>query len=304
MSVKDLQIIEEHIENLNRVIEFIEQNIGNLFTLADLAKQARMSFWHFQKVFHILIGEPVKSYVRRRRLTHVSNLLIDSKTSLDVLARIAGFKSQEAFTRAFKEQFSQTPGAFRRAGHYSKLPNARASINRDYLETIFSQVTPPAIDLVELPERHLYGVEDTFFSCFSETADGPKVIPTFWEKLRSCMEKNHVSSCLSYWGLIFEAASANLGEFTYAATFESSQIDNQRLIDFKVYTLQKGLYATFKQQNPPYKIGHNLNYAICVWLNKNNFTFDDRAEFENYSLNYSSSNLNEYFTYGIPIRPK
>ena len=308
--MRDLQVLEEHISNLSRSIDYIEQHIEEQFTMLDLAKQARMSVWHFQKVFHILVGEPVKTYVRRRRLTHASKLLIDSEISLDSLAAMAGFKSQEAFNRAFKLQFQLTPGVFRKARTPAKTPHARASINEEYIANIFAQTRPPQVDIRELPSMKLLGIQGHFYSCFSDDADGPKIIPSFWKRLDELIDKNKLTSILSYWGVV-TVSNDTLGETdqsTYAATFETdlSNIAHEKTLcqELLEYDMPGGLYAVFKQQNPAAGIVASLNYVFCIWLNQSDYQLDDRAELENYAVDYSVSDLNSYFTYGIPVKTK
>jgi len=308
--MKGLQILEEHIENLSRCIDYIEEHIDKQFSLNDLSKQARMSVWHFQKVFHALIGEPVKTYVRRRRLTHSSKLLIDSRVSLDALSTMAGFKSQEAFNRAFKQQFNLTPGAFRKQGDCPKIPLARASISKEYITAIFDQSQPPTVVVQELPKKQLIGIQGQFFSCFSDEANGPVVIPAFWRKLEYLLSKHNIRSVLKYWGLVFTASDSlgGMDQSTYAATFESSLRSSEILhnvnSELVEHIFQGGLYAVFNQQNPPTGIIHSLNYVVCIWLNQSDYILDDRVEFENYSLDYTTTNINNYFTYGIPIKKK
>ncbi|MBX7139371.1 MAG: AraC family transcriptional regulator [Oligoflexia bacterium] len=306
--MKDLQILEDHVANLGRAIDFIEQNIDRPFSLKELARKARMSQWHFQRVFHALIGEPVKSYVRRRRLSNVAKLLIDSSASLAGLAGMAGFKSTEAFSRAFKLQFGVNPGAFRDAGEPPLVPVARARIDKEYIASMFSQTKPPEVTVVELPSKQLYGIRRRFYSCFSETPNGPEVTPLFWKELVTAVAGHPEVSPQSYWGLISKASDAEEddGVFDYLASFETAAlpatVQAQLANDFVTADFPGGLYALFEQVNPPKGVIPNLNYLFCIWLGKTGYVLDDRTEVEIYGPEYTLEDPRGSFKYGIPLK--
>lgn len=306
--MKSISVIDDHLENIGRCIEFIEEKIGVNFTMQQLAKQARMSTWHFQKVFHALVGEPVKSYVRRRRLTQASKLLVESKIPIKNLSACAGFKSNEAFSRAFKLQFGMTPGEFRCAGIPATVPRARAGLDREYINYLFSQMRVPEVAIVELPPLKLIGIESEFSSCFSINANGPAISTELWKKLEQLSSEYLAEAKYTSWALVFKG-SDNLNdsdEFTYAATFEKKLLEtgenNKGRALLKNYSFTGGKYATIEQPNPAKNISHSLNYLFCIWLYESKYQLDDREEFEKYSSSYTPQDPKSSFTYGIPIK--
>lgn len=122
------------IELVQRTLDTIETHLSEDIALEMLARDAGMSFWYFLRVFRATVGETLKDYIRRRRLTLAAQALLaeGSRTILDI-ALEAGFESNEAFTRAFRAQFGEAPSAFRRAGCPPDFPQAQAQITRDYL---------------------------------------------------------------------------------------------------------------------------------------------------------------------------
>src|SRR5258706_15757473 len=94
----------------------IEANPTAGFSTAEIAREAGLSPWHFQRVFRGMVGDAVKEYVRRRRLTAAARALGASGRRILDLALDYQFESQEAFSRAFKAQFGATPGRFRKTG--------------------------------------------------------------------------------------------------------------------------------------------------------------------------------------------
>ncbi|MBW8759301.1 MAG: AraC family transcriptional regulator [Burkholderiales bacterium] len=96
------------------VIAWIEQQLDQPLTLAQVAAQAGLSPFHFSRLFSARMGRSVMAHVRGRRLVRGARRLCDEPDlQLIDLAFDCGFDSQEAFTRAFKRVFGVAPGRFR-----------------------------------------------------------------------------------------------------------------------------------------------------------------------------------------------
>lgn len=102
------------MKRFQRGIDFIEERLFEPFTLDDVAYAAGLSTYHFARTFRVLMGETVMRYAMRRRLTLAALRLVSEDVRLMELALDSRFESQEAFTRAFKRQFHQTPSDFRK----------------------------------------------------------------------------------------------------------------------------------------------------------------------------------------------
>ncbi|MGW1008240.1 helix-turn-helix domain-containing protein [Streptomyces sp. NPDC002520] len=104
------------LERLNQAMEHIESHLDQPIDVADLARIAVMSEYHFRRLFSALAGIPLSEYVRRRRLTVAgADVLAGERTLLDVAVRY-GYGSGEAFARAFRAVHGVGPGDARRTG--------------------------------------------------------------------------------------------------------------------------------------------------------------------------------------------
>lgn len=56
------------VESLQKAIDYMEAHLLEPITIEDIAKQAHVSAFHFQRLFIILTDVSVKEYVRRRRM--------------------------------------------------------------------------------------------------------------------------------------------------------------------------------------------------------------------------------------------
>ncbi|MFF4408650.1 GyrI-like domain-containing protein [Streptomyces sp. NPDC001262] len=104
------------LEQLNRALEHIEEHLDRQIDVAELARIAVTSEYHFRRMFSALAGIPLSEYIRRRRLTVAgAEVLAGERTLLDVAVR-HGYTSGEAFARAFRAVHGIGPGEARRTG--------------------------------------------------------------------------------------------------------------------------------------------------------------------------------------------
>ncbi|MEO3856036.1 AraC family transcriptional regulator [Acrocarpospora sp. B8E8] len=104
------------LDRLNQAMDHIERHLDQPIEMADLARIAVTSEYHFRRMFSALAGFPLSEYIRRRRLTVAgAEVLAGDRTLLDIAVRY-GYGSGEAFARAFRAMHGVGPGAARRTG--------------------------------------------------------------------------------------------------------------------------------------------------------------------------------------------
>ncbi|MCL7457819.1 AraC family transcriptional regulator [Micromonospora echinofusca] len=104
------------LERLNQAMEHIERHLDQQIEVAELARIAVTSEYHFRRLFSALAGVGLSEYVRRRRLTVAGGeVLAGRRTLLDIAVRY-GYGSTEAFARAFHAVHGVGPGEARRTG--------------------------------------------------------------------------------------------------------------------------------------------------------------------------------------------
>ncbi|MFI9203539.1 GyrI-like domain-containing protein [Streptomyces sp. NPDC053048] len=104
------------LERLNQAMEHIECRLDQRIDVAELARIAVTSEYHFRRLFSALAGMPLSEYIRRRRLTVAgAEVLAGQRTLLEIAVRY-GYTSGEAFARAFRVMHGVGPGEARRSG--------------------------------------------------------------------------------------------------------------------------------------------------------------------------------------------
>jgi AraC family transcriptional regulator len=96
-------------ERILQVLLHIQRHLDEELPLLELADVACLSPYHFHRVFRGMVGESVAEHVRRLRLERAALQLKHTRYSVARVAFDAGYESHEAFTRAFKGAFGESP---------------------------------------------------------------------------------------------------------------------------------------------------------------------------------------------------
>lgn len=172
-------------ETVQKIIDFIEENISENLSLQEISKQIGYSPYYCSVQFHRICKMTMKSYISGRRLALATLEIRDtSKRIIDIAVKY-GFSSQEALTRAFRSVFGCTPAAYRKnpvplpipirkviyfPEHYHKLYKGGITMNKTVL-------TEPNIRIEYIPAHKYIGIWD----------DKARGYGDFWEN-RNCDE--------------------------------------------------------------------------------------------------------------------
>ena len=104
------------LDRLNESMDDIERHLDDTVEVADLARIALTSEYHYRRLFSALAGMPLSEYVRRRRLTVAGAEVLRGERPLLDIALAAGYGSGEAFARAFRAFHGVGPSEARQSG--------------------------------------------------------------------------------------------------------------------------------------------------------------------------------------------
>ncbi|WGL97212.1 helix-turn-helix domain-containing protein [Arsenophonus sp. aPb] len=123
---------DTHLALVCELSKWIEEHIGRIIYLEELAAYSGYSLWHMQKIFKEITGISLGKYIRQRRLAKAVNLLRNSSKAIFDIALDFGFGSQSHFTYMFRKEFGITPYDFRQD------PNIKLEI-KEPLHYIYQQ---------------------------------------------------------------------------------------------------------------------------------------------------------------------
>lgn len=146
--------MEEHIEAVQRMQDYIAAHWDAEITMADLAHVSRYSPWYSYRLFVNLLHMTPAVYIRRLRLSKSALRLRDERGKILEVALESGFESVDGYQRAFYKEFGCNPY------EYSVCPTpiylfkpygVKYKIGKD--KEAMSKVKSVFIQLVEKPER-------------------------------------------------------------------------------------------------------------------------------------------------------
>jgi AraC family transcriptional regulator len=125
MNVKDTtrSFYEAAVE---RAVRHLLDHLDDALGLPALARQAALSPFHFHRVFRGMVGETPLELHRRLRLERAAMTLSKSDAPVTTIAFDAGYETHEAFTRAFRQAFGDSPSGFRQEGQRRRAGCERA----------------------------------------------------------------------------------------------------------------------------------------------------------------------------------
>lgn len=99
---------------------------GDAWSIAALSRQGAMSRATFIRRFQAATGMTFGAFLTRARLMTAADLLVGSGWTVSAVAAHVGYRSESAFTRAFRTAVGETPARFRRS-HATAAPPVEAA---------------------------------------------------------------------------------------------------------------------------------------------------------------------------------
>jgi AraC family transcriptional regulator len=175
---------------MQRVLDHIDRHLDGDLDLDALSRIAAFSKFHFHRQFAATFGLSVHRYVQLARMKRASGQLADAQRVTNI-AMDAGYDAPDAFARAFRQRFGQSPSSFRKSpdwgpwlAAFGPLDNARSKL----MQIIFTDedvtirdVPPTPVAMIEhRGDRATLGDTIQRFRDWGRAADlSPETNPSF-----------------------------------------------------------------------------------------------------------------------------
>ena len=134
---------QNHQAAVARVIHsFHEATSDQPFTLKELSRIAALSRFHFNRVFHRLVGVPPVMFQSLLRLDAARRLLATTDCSVLDISLDLGFQSLGTFTRRFTDAIGMSPSRFRRLAKQIRIERVNSPARPN--QRLWSPVVPVA----------------------------------------------------------------------------------------------------------------------------------------------------------------
>nr|WP_186320575.1 AraC family transcriptional regulator [Fictibacillus phosphorivorans] len=266
---------------IQRTLDYIEENLQERITLEELAELACFSPFHYHRVFQFLVGESVMEYVRKRRLSHAAQRLLQSDEKVIDIAFDLGFQYHESFNRAFKKYYGQSPREYRSATVHPASLHQKAYLNMSrYIGGMNMEMK-----LIKKPALHIIGYD---LNTRNTDGENNREIPKFWQhyiqnnlgaKIPNPLYKNQeLGLCTEY--------NTTTGEFVYMIGMEVAE-GTPAPEDMSYRTFPEMEYAVFttpkaSEENFVPSIQQTWVEIFSKWFPDSGYEHDGKVEFELY----------------------
>ncbi len=110
-------------ELLNKMINYIEDNLDNTIDLNKLSKITNTNLFILERIYMFLTNMTIIEYIKKRRLSKAFEEIRNTEKKIIDIAFKYQYNSQTSFNRAFKQLFQITPTECRKGiGNYKLIP--------------------------------------------------------------------------------------------------------------------------------------------------------------------------------------
>src|SRR6187431_1088948 len=105
---------DDVLVHLRRARDHADRQYAEPLDLDALAAEARLSKYHFLRLFRTTYGVTPAEYVSRRRIERAQDLLRATNLTVTEVCHAVGFSSLGSFSSRFRELVGETPSEFQR----------------------------------------------------------------------------------------------------------------------------------------------------------------------------------------------
>lgn len=299
------EIQADYKNRINRVFEFIDENLESDLSLNAVSEIAFFSPFHFHRVFKFVTGETLNEYVTRRRIEKSALDLLHKNITTTTIAHKYGFSDNSSYSRTFKKYFGVSPTVFKKQNpnRHSKIRQLKSKNGQEYPDyekyiciiNNLKQWTKmnAKIEIKETPDLHLAGV----------THVGVNGIENAFEKLMKwAIPKGLLKNTEAKMGRIFYdsfkvTAPDKVRMSIFLTTYEPFETENE----INKLMINKGKCIVGRFEITPNEFEKSWT-SLFIWMNENGYKKGIENPFEIYHNDYREHPENKFLVdLHIPI---
>jgi len=152
--------LQNYHDRMKRALDHIDRHLDDQLDLEAVSAVAAFSKFHFHRQFTAIFGLSVHRYVQLSRMKRASFRLAyrDDQTVIQI-AMDAGYDAPDAFARAFRQRFGQSPSSFRKSpdwepwlAAFGPLTDARSKLMQHTFnasDVTIQEVSPIPVAIME-----------------------------------------------------------------------------------------------------------------------------------------------------------
>lgn len=266
---------KEYKLRIDKVIDYILQNLNNDISLEALSGVANYSPFHLQKIFKQIIGETPKQYIIKLRLeTALHLMVIHPHKSIIEVSIDCGFSSPSVFSRAIKHFFGISPEEMRRLSPKEKIKVFRSK-NPKFLAPQTELHSGSAIEKPIIQIKRINTIRGFYLSAVFD--DTSKIQQSFKEVIQLANTYDLLSGHTKVYGIV------NPHHCNVYRTFVSIPANQSLSNKFNVTEIKAGKYASFKIRGDKKETLKAAHFFYHKWLPGSGYRIGDVVGFETFT---------------------
>lgn len=264
------------MKNLNELVDYIEMHKNQELLEKDLTKVANLPYYQLNAIFTAITDIGIKEYIRLRRITEATKILINSNKKIIDIAFDYGYSNPEAFTKAFKAIHGISPSKAR-TGLYSLkyIPKFEFTIS-------LKGKRPLQYRFIYNETIHFIGKSYDFKGNYRDLNFEKKLWNDFvdegyYDRIRGLSLNNTIA------GVLYKIDSENL-EYSYLIGIRTAE--EVKVSGYENLTITNTNFVCFDRKGVlPKNIDEFKKQIFLDWILNNNFELEEKYEIEQYSVN-------------------
>lgn len=152
--------LRNYQDRMQRALDHIDRHLDDDLDLDVVSRVAAFSKFHFHRQFTATFGLSLHRYVQLARLKRASHRLVTDKArSVTEIALDAGYDAPDAFARAFRQRFGQSPSSFRKSPDWAPWLAAFGPLDNARSKLMQISYTPEDVEIRDMPPTPVAIVE-------------------------------------------------------------------------------------------------------------------------------------------------
>lgn len=289
MTLTDNEIQSDYINRINRVFEFIDENLDSDLSLNTVSKIAFFSPFHFHRIFKCITSETLNEYVNRRRIEKSALDLLHKNLTITEITLKFGFNETSSFSRAFKKYYGISPSEFEKqnSNRNSKIRQLKSKNGQEYPDfdkyiSIINHLKDwikmnAKIELKEMPKMNVAYVSSI----------GPQNLGAAYAKLMQWATPkglmNEQTKMVTIYHDSFKVTEAHKVRMS-ASILLNNPVETKGEIGQTSIESGRFIVGSFEIQTKEFEKSWT---GLFIWMNENGYKKADRNPFEIYHNNFN-----------------
>jgi AraC family transcriptional regulator len=306
----------EYTARMNRVMDYVENHLGDELSLDLLADIANFSKYHFHRIFYAVTGETLFQFIQRIRLEKGATLLLfEPHKPVTDIALECGFANPASFAKSFKGMFAMSAtewrqrnipakqgiGTFRESSRQQAFQSVRIQYqNKTQIWKIkTASGEDRTVEVEDFPPMQLAYIRHT-----GPYKGDAALFETLWNKLCSWAGSRSLLDD-STWYLITYHDNPGLTEDNKLRMSVCVSVPEETETGGEVGKMDfaGGKYSTVKFQLGPEDYQDAWNWIYGEWLPQSGYVPDDRPPFERFTGEYNQEQGTHTVHICVPVKP-